>query len=569
MLALKVKMINKRTKSGIVILAVVALIVAGFAAIIYLQPKKEAPDEEPIKELDDRVSPLTTQAVFFQINRIRHKGVIDQVMNSGIGMRILNSLPIRNQIIYRAIESFIPGIGWNKKPRFSYMFSLDGYEYRGRIDFITWDTGYINQEFYRLVQEEQQTTTVEFKFLVIEKKLLKTTERVVESFSLEYDFKTGRWTGDDYFNDSDGYGHYDGSNFEMWFKVRQTDKDADGIPYWTEVNVLGTDPALDDTVLDPDEDGIPTAWEWKWGYNHTKWDNHSYLDPDNDGLQNDEEWYMEKWLADPFRPEIYLEADWLDRAPFRPYAIEMRPGKILKFINRPTIVETRLDGWEHTFYEETQQMLMDRFNEHGITMHIDDGCMGGGGEILPFGTSGEVINDRAYGQGAYHQDKGLVSEYYHNNFADDRKGIFRYLVIAHGGGWCHAQDFKGYYDCLTVPMNKIFFKNIYALKIVTNRMKRIGQAIEILHELGHSCGFNLTYHGGVDNNTADALKTWGNYRSCMAYLTWWEKLFDYSDGSHGEGDKDDWGNIDLAYFQRTSEELEGLGFDASGPPYNR
>jgi hypothetical protein len=100
-------------------------------------------------------------------------------------------------------------------------------------------------------------------------------------------------------------------------------------------------------------------------------------------------------------------------------------------------------------------------------------------------------------------------------------------------------------------------------------MRRIGLAIEILHELGHSCGFNLTYHGGVDNNTADALATWGNYRSSMSYLTWWEKLFDYSDGSHGEGDKDDWSNIDLAYFQRTSEELEGLGFDASGPPYNR
>ena len=68
MLALKAKMMNKRTKAGMAILVVVALIEAGFAAIIYFEPKKEAPEVEPIKELDDRISPLTTQAVFFQIS---------------------------------------------------------------------------------------------------------------------------------------------------------------------------------------------------------------------------------------------------------------------------------------------------------------------------------------------------------------------------------------------------------------------------------------------------------------------------------------------------------------------
>ena len=72
----------------------------------------------------------------------------------------------------------------------------------------------------------------------------------------------------------------------MWFSIHQSDFDHDGIPYWTEVNILNTDPERDDSKLDPDEDGLPTSWEWKWGYNHTKYDDHLYLDPDRDGLQN-------------------------------------------------------------------------------------------------------------------------------------------------------------------------------------------------------------------------------------------------------------------------------------------
>jgi hypothetical protein len=27
------------------------------------------------------------------------------------------------------------------------------------------------------------------------------------------------------------------------------------------------------------------------------------------------------------------------------------------------------------------------------------------------------------------------------------------------------------------------------------------------------------------------------------------RIFDYSDGTHGWGDYDDWGNIDLTYFE--------------------
>jgi len=211
---------------------------------------------------------------------------------------------------------------------------------------------------------------------------------------------------------------------------------------------------------------------------------------------------------------------------------------------------------------------MDRFNEHGITVHVDDGCMGGGGEELPFIQSEYETDDKIYGEGVLQMEDGVVSGYYNNHFADERKGIFRYLIVATGGGETFAQNFKGFYDTMTVPTNKNFYKSFLSVLVSTPRMKRIGVAISVLHELGHTLGFGLLYHAGVDNTTADSNKVWYNYMSVMNYHKYSERLFDYSDGSHGENDKDDWGNIDVGYFQRTSEELEGIGFDKHIPPFN-
>jgi len=39
-----------------------------------------------------------------------------------------------------------------------------------------------------------------------------------------------------------------------------------------------------------------------------------------------------------------------------------------------------------------------------------------------------------------------------------------------------------------------------------------------------------------------------NYKSVMNYKYAYT-LLDYSDGTHGFGDYDDWGNLDLSYFQ--------------------
>lgn len=46
----------------------------------------------------------------------------------------------------------------------------------------------------------------------------------------------------------------------------------------------------------------------------------------------------------------------------------------------------------------------------------------------------------------------------------------------------------------------------------------------------------------------------------MNYDYFVERLFDYSDGTHGEYDKDDWANLDIGFFQRPSTYMEGLGY---------
>jgi len=544
----------------ITLLAAAIIIISGFYVYFEYYAYEEKPDVEPVKEIDDRISPLTQQAVFLEIHRIRVNGIIDQMTNFP-GTRLIDRLPIKDERYRAMLHGLVPGIGWNKKPIFTFGVVLNGYEFEEKIDFKTWDTDYINYNLYEITQgwkpdesgytEEKETTTVEIKFIEKEKNILRTTSTEIENFKVLYDFRTGRWEGDDSFNDSDGYGHYLGNCFEAWFSIYQTDIDGDGIPYWTEVNILNTNPRMDDRKLDPDNDGIPTSWEWKWNYNHTKWDNHSYLDPDNDGLQNNEEYYMEKWLANPYYPDLYIEADYMDKAPLK-------------------LFDKRLDGWEHVFYEETQQMIMERFSQHGITVHVDDGSMGGGGEILPFCKPEYETENNIYGKGATQMLGGFSAEYYNNNFADERKGIFRYLLITHGGGEAYTMNYKGCYDTMTTPMNRIAYKGNLGILIPTQRMKRIGNAITVLHEIGHTVGFMLLNTcGGCDNLSEGSRDEWANYMSIMNYHKYFEHLFDYSDGSRATNDFDDWGNIDVGFFQRTSDELEGLGYTKAVPPFNR
>lgn len=478
---------------------------------------------DKIEIKNDSISPFENQGLVLEINRIRHRGLLDLILK--------------------------PGNAWKNEPRFYFITDIDGLVYvskdieaaggaKSETLFNTWDTMFQESKAMKDAAEEQEKTKITIKIMERVKTGLfglRTTDVEREEIHLVYDYRTGRWTGDDHFGDGDGYGHYVGDTFEVWFDIYQIDSDSDGIPFWTEVNILGTDPTVDDSTLDPDKDGIPTAWEWKWGYDPLVWDDHEHLDPDIDGIENVEEYKMAKWFADPYRPDIYIEVDGMKKSGF--FDID------------------------HVLYEESKQILIERFCQHGINVYIDNGWpdtpLNGGGEMLPH-------------YDTLSQDSGMMLQFYKHHFPDERKGIFRYMVVAHNSGFCHPSKYNRY-DTITIDSSPY---RLLSRMAFTPRTQRIVLAAAAMHELGHSLGISPWTIQGCDNlsyieswEARNKFKeTWGNYRSVMNYYYIYDKnLVDYSDGSSGSPyDQNDWLEIYLPFFQFNAGVIEEAFFEPPG-----
>ncbi len=334
--------------------------------------------------------------------------------------------------------------------------------------------------------------------------------------SIVYNTKTGRWEGDDFIGDIDGYGHssggsdgnYNEDDCEIWFTISQNDYDGDGLTYWEEVNVYETNPMESDTGKDYDNDGIPIEWEDKWGYDPFKAEAHSSLDPDNDGLYNTEEWLTSQWLSDPFHRDIFIEVDWMGKK-----NILSKPYK-MPFLSK--------------------QYLFSIFSKHFITLHIDDGCMGGGEEI-PYVKEPNLHS--IYRRYFLHTMKNMW-----------RQGIFHYAVLCGVNPWKkNVAGFNFRRDAFTVCIGTI---RLYRL---SENKRTIATASLFMHELGHQLGLFWDDFHGIDNESCDfpwreGWWVYANYKSCMNYRYAWH-LIDYSDGSHGENDYNDWGNLNFYHFK--------------------
>jgi hypothetical protein len=466
--------------------------------------------------INDTISPSNiNQAVSIEIMRVHKRGIED---------------------LFRKV-----GTEWKKTPTFFIQAHFEEDIWKS-IEVNSYDTGYVSWQANKFVEDETEQYEITIQVIEIQSKLFKNIEQIMETFTINFDFRTGRWTGDDTFNDSDGYGHYVGDDYEIWFKILQTEQDGDNIPYWWEINKLFTDPKNDDSREDPDNDGIPTDWEWQWGYDPFKYDNHSDIDPDEDGLSNIEEYEQRMWLANPFHKDIYLEID----------RMEDNPSPL---------------SLEHTFWKESQWMLMDVFTPQDITVHIDDGwpteLNNGGGDILPF------YNDYIG------PVSGGLSTFYKYYFSDERKGVFRYVIIVESGGWCFSQTNTLNPDVLSIPCNREFFRNVYFPPAVTPKLRKLAMAIAVIHELGHSLNLNPDYCQGIDNASQvgrnnlppiqkliqkmNARSYWDTYESVMNYAKFGRYVIDYSDGTHGIHDSNDWVQIDLTFFQKPINEKYGIG----------
>ena len=357
---------------------------------------------------------------------------------------------------------------------------------------------------------------------------------------LQYNIKTGHWTGDDYRGDPSGYGRlngYDDENYdkrirvaELFFDITQNDYDGDGIPYWTEVYVYGTDPTVDNRGQDFSGDGMPIEWEHRWGYDPFTWDDHHNLDPDNDGLTNYEEYLTSEWGSDPFRQDIFLELDQMEIGP---------------------------NGEGRLIPENSKELVKKPYHRRNIVFHIDDGRMGGG-DIIPFQESS-----------SWQDLQQIYRTYFVDNDYDHwRRGVFHYSTILYNNSYYHGFAWpSGYYDDAPVLLDcfQLSTKGLeetafefpllksFAMKSFDRQYQiEVAYASAIMHETGHILGI---FHGntpGCDNQTTKypwqlGWWIWHNYRSCMNY-GYMYSFVDYSDGRNGGNDFDDWGRIDLTLF---------------------
>lgn len=364
---------------------------------------------------------------------------------------------------------------------------------------------------------------------------------------LYYDVRVGHWDGDDwgipYWGDYDpsGYGRVNGCDdhsyyqsnrdCELWFDIYQEDSDGDRIPYWTEVNVFNTDPAVDNTGEDFDNDGIPIEWEFKWGYcigidweNWTwfhdwkyhplKWEDHSTFDDDVDGIDNYEEFLTSDWGSDPHRADLFVELDQMEAGP------NGEPASI--------------------FPEGAKILLQTAYNKHNVVYHLDDGSWdNSGSDMIPFDSSTSM---------SWWSDSNELSRIYddyflHNDANNWRLGVFHYGVVL--------------YQCEMANGNA-FGRN--AFQISSNglnekaKLPQLNRDIVYASAYMHECGHTLDIiNPGVDDQDSKfpwqlGWWKWRPYKSVMNY-GYMYLMVDYSDGSRGMNDFDDWNDMDLTSFQ--------------------
>ena len=364
---------------------------------------------------------------------------------------------------------------------------------------------------------------------------------------LTYSIATGIWWGDDYLGDPSGYGRLNGCDdnsiyqadrdCELWFNITQTDFDGDGLPYWLEVNVYNTSPLVNNRGEDADHDGVPIEWEHtfgltfiEWGhdqgyymeYDPNVWENHTALDPDIDGLNNIEEYKTSQWGSDPFRQDIFIEIDQMATGP-------NGEGGVLV----PTL---------------TYDLLRDSYSKHNIVWHIDDGRLGGG-EWIPF-----KLN-------ATRQDlsQWYMAYFMHGDANNWRRGVFRWAIVVYTSSMAHGFTFtstingKSSLDCFQIE--SIYHDKrgmqYFPLLVRGTLNKTLNRALIYAGAMMHETGHTLNIDGpGVDDFQGQLpwqVDYWryGPYKSVMNYRYIYNGNIDYSDGSRGKNDYDDWAHLDL------------------------
>ncbi|MCX6663881.1 MAG: right-handed parallel beta-helix repeat-containing protein [Euryarchaeota archaeon] len=190
-----------------------------------------------------------------------------------------------------------------------------------------------------------------------------------------------------------------------------------------------------------------------------------------------------------------------------------------------------------------EECYMDQFGsnplEHNITLHVDTGNLSGGEEIpsRSFVSYADLIN--------------LYWDYFlHNDLNNPRQRIFHYGLI------CDYTEGPGFAVVGWDSLNSfVIGAQLLGEKYPHYRREWLAMT-SAMHETGHTFGLIVTKYNGIDNHMTmkpiyKEFWFYSNYRSLLNYVYTFA-MMDFSDGSHGRGDFNDWGNLDFSFFKNTN-----------------
>ena len=200
--------------------------------------------------------------------------------------------------------------------------------------------------------------------------------------------------------------------------------------------------------------------------------------------------------------------------------------------------------------EKAKDLMKNPFHRRNIVFHLDAGEEKGG-ELITF-------EDKT--------DQETVLEIYNEYFIHDiennwRRGVFHYGIIVNLvnlKGYAFSGDTPPYWGY--IPGTNGFIISSSQMEKNTHKIIFKDRTLEkfygsaMMHEIGHNFGIRFGEPYGCDNWFAKypwQISFWliRNYKSIMNYQYTY-RIFDYSDGSHGWNDYNDWENIDLTYFEQ-------------------
>ena len=296
-----------------------------------------------------------------------------------------------------------------------------------------------------------------------------------------------------------------GSDGNMWFTQYANNR----------ISKIGT--GGNGTTIDTDGDGLNRSQEIQIGTS-------DYIaDSDGDGLSDNIEspWFANRddvfcgtscAYPDPIRKDLYIEADWM--------------------------VKTGVGGYSTKPSSTHLLPIVTAFSNKGIILHVDTGDFGGGNEVpynsdVLFGTSNGVVDFYDYKLGG----DSISAQFDSAN----RFKVWRYMLFA---------DYiaSPYNDALGIAltgdddsmMANGKLRDTYSGGTLDTK---ISQAI--IHELGHNICLSIErrydaqddrcIYEYIDNPSAPS-----TYLSSMNYNL---SVLDYSTGSNGTNDHNDWAAI--------------------------